>query len=677
MKQNLINVNIDRICPSVVLAGALLVFGLVAPSPTIAQITVDNGCMQEVAGFNLNCTANDVRLASATNITIHDADEGCAFLGDTVTFTADFEVELTAQARHDIGIYFSKDGDPNGDAAKTGLCTISTIPYEDDPPWLDLDGTNDDPSGVIQDLCGDIDGSHNPLFPTLTLTVECIDDDGDGFLDLPYCTSWRQPGANDLCTTPLDAFPGAPSKCRCDENFNVEILVPNKQIEAIKELIPSTDDGLFDLQIAGSTEKVDASDGDTTGIVLVDEGTVSVGEIAGTATDLSRYDSSIVCVERGTTNEVGSCADCTSLDLTVPNAETDYVCTITNELKQGTITVIKVVDNGDGGTANAADFMISLGGTTGEAPFAGEEAPGTTKTFDAGTSFNVTEDMGSFAGQYAETKSGDCSGQIEAGVDKTCTITNDDIAPKLTLIKDPTNDDGGDADPDDFLLTVGGNGVLSGATNTYAANSALVINETLVTGYTFISITGDTECPAALGGTVTLLPGDEVTCTITNDDIRPQLTVIKTVIKDNGGDAVAANWTMNVTATNPDQASFPGAESPGVAIGLNAGAYSVDESGGPSGYQKTLGADCAGTIKVGESKTCVITNNDIPPTITLIKDVVNDDGGNAGVNDFGLKIGATSVNSGQTLTVNANTASYRSVRGPAIPPSAQPSKTAA
>lgn len=61
------------------------------------------------------------------------------------------------------------------------------------------------PSGV-QDWCGDIDDAHNPLHPTITLDgVLCQDDDGDGFLNLPYCTSWRQPGANEQCTSPLDA----------------------------------------------------------------------------------------------------------------------------------------------------------------------------------------------------------------------------------------------------------------------------------------------------------------------------------------------------------------------------------------------------------------------------------------------------------------------------------------
>ena len=52
----------------------------------------DNGCMQEVFGGEVNCNANDIQIANATILTIDD--DGCAFPGDTVTFTAVFEVEL-------------------------------------------------------------------------------------------------------------------------------------------------------------------------------------------------------------------------------------------------------------------------------------------------------------------------------------------------------------------------------------------------------------------------------------------------------------------------------------------------------------------------------------------------------------------------------------------------------
>jgi hypothetical protein len=214
--------------------------------------------MQENAGFNLNCTANDVQIARATNIQI--LDDGCAYPGDTVTFSADFEVVLTATARHDLGIYFAVDGDPNHNGAVSGTCQANVLKYAPSP-WVDLDGINDGgfcqishqrcssnkdcgtnggSCNFTQDLCGDINQNSNPLFPNITTTALCIDSNNDGKLNFPYCTSWRQPGSNTLCISPSDAFPGSPAKCRCDLGFQVDIPVPPATISARKYPQPSS-----------------------------------------------------------------------------------------------------------------------------------------------------------------------------------------------------------------------------------------------------------------------------------------------------------------------------------------------------------------------------------------------------------------------------------------------------
>lgn len=240
--------------PTAVVAVAGLVW--VGIQPAVAadagQETVYDGCMATLYGASLNCTANDVSLARATNIEITDF---CLYPGDTTTFTATFETMLNAQARYDIGIFFDVGGDPEMDGAYTGSCSVSSLNYTPDPPWLDLDGTSNifvggkKPSG-IQDTCGDIDASHNPLYPVIEITAYCVDTDGDGYLNLPYCTSWRQPGSNQLCTGPLPeeylggwssgVIPGAPSKCKCDLGFNVPVPVPAASLEVSKSASPST-----------------------------------------------------------------------------------------------------------------------------------------------------------------------------------------------------------------------------------------------------------------------------------------------------------------------------------------------------------------------------------------------------------------------------------------------------
>jgi streptogramin lyase len=119
---------------------------------------------------------------------------------------------------------------------------------------------------------------------------------------------------------------------------------------------------------------------------------------------------------------------------------------------------------------------------------------------------------------------------VDQGRQKLMVIESQAGDPTITLIKDPTNDDGGNAAPDDFDLTVGGAPVDSGEPFTVTAGTSYAINETVVDGYTFVSVTGSAKCPAALGGQITPNAGENVICTITNDDIAPTITLIKHVI---------------------------------------------------------------------------------------------------------------------------------------------------
>src|SRR4029453_5486975 len=125
----------------------------------------------------------------------------------------------------------------------------------------------------------------------------------------------------------------------------------------------------------------------------------------------------------------------------------------------------------------------------------------------------------------------------------------------------------------------------------------------------------------------------------TNDDIAPKLTVIKHVVNDDGGTASAADFTMSIDDPGTDPASFAGAESPGTEVTVDPGSYTVSESG-PSGYADSYSADCTGSIAIGESKTCTVTNDDIAPKLTVIKHVINDDGGGASAGDFTMTVHA-------------------------------------
>ena len=317
-------------------------------------------------------------------------------------------------------------------------------------------------------------------------------------------------------------------------------------------------------------------------------------------------------------------------NVVVPHDEV-AICTITNDDIAPTLKIVKEVINDNGGNATIDDFGIKL--NTNALTFGGGVVSGSTTTYTStpsvlsNTEYTLSEidHPGYTEGTWSCV---DNSTQatvshpftLSEGQGITCTITNDDIAPKLTLIKEITKNYGGTAQPDDFSLTVGGTAVTSGTAKEYTANTPYTINETALVGYEFVSITGDDKCPTELGGTITLDAGDNVTCTITNKDLPAQLTVIKKVINEgNDGTKSASDFTINVEGTNVSNESFLGSED-GITITLSQGAFKVTEDEDTENYTATY-EDCEGTISVGEEKTCIITNTGIDhmPIIEVTK----------------------------------------------------------
>jgi hypothetical protein len=203
-----------------------------------AQTCIDDVWKAHGNSQNLTCTANDVKVASASNIKSIDGQPlSQCVRGQVFSFLADFTVQLNAQARYDVGLYFATDGDPNKTGALTGTCDANIITARSSvtglgsPNFIQLD-----PS---PDTCGDIDSAHNPQIVTVRIdNALCVDTDGDGTLNLPNCTSWRTSGNDTTCQTSTDAFPGSPSKCNCDIGFNVPILVETGSISVTKTASP-------------------------------------------------------------------------------------------------------------------------------------------------------------------------------------------------------------------------------------------------------------------------------------------------------------------------------------------------------------------------------------------------------------------------------------------------------
>ena len=119
-------------------------------------------------------------------------------------------------------------------------------------------------------------------------------------------------------------------------------------LRVIKALLPATDPGRFNLLIDGTTKITDRTDGGTTGFVQVDSGTHSVGETAGTNTDLANYTSAIVCShlvgrDGAALPVVVASGPGTDLSGVPVGINDDVTCVITNTRGRGTLQVIKAL----------------------------------------------------------------------------------------------------------------------------------------------------------------------------------------------------------------------------------------------------------------------------------------------------------------------------------------------
>ena len=194
----------------------------------------------------------------------------------------------------------------------------------------------------------------------------------------------------------------------------------------------------------------------------------------------------------------------------------------------------------------------------------------------------------------------------------------------MTLVKTVTNDNGGTLTANDFPRFIDGNAVAWDTAVTLTAGPHTA-SETSQPGYAASAWGGD----CAADGTVTLANGDaKRPAPSPTTTSHPTLTLVKTVVNDNGGTRVA---------------KFPALiDGQGVAMEHRGHAH-----GRPAHRQRDtadrlrglgLGRRLRGrrhvTAGLGENKTCSITNNDIAPKLTLVKTVVNDNGGTLAANDF-------------------------------------------
>jgi len=185
----------------------------------------------------------------------------------------------------------------------------------------------------------------------------------------------------------------------------------------------------------------------------------------------------------------------------------NLVCTFTNTRDTGTLIVKKHVVNNNGGQKTASNFILNMGSTS----FSGDEN-GTVFSLTPGN-YSVGETL---LPGYSQTEN-TCNITLGAGETETCTITNDDISPKLTLTKTVVNLGGGQAKVSDFTLKANDTSFISGVIQDINAGT-YNLSETESADYN--SSSWSCLGGSLLGSSITLTEGQSATCTITNTYIQ-------------------------------------------------------------------------------------------------------------------------------------------------------------
>ena len=290
-------------------------------------------------------------------------------------------------------------------------------------------------------------------------------------------------------------------------------------------------------------------------------------------------------------------------------------------------------------------------------------AGGTTVGLNAG-SYSVSE---SGPAGYAGLYTADCSGTIAIGQTKTCTVTNQDQAGTLTVIKHVVNNYGGTATAGQFTMHITGT---NPTTNDFPG-SETGVQVVIGAGSFKVSEAGPSGYAAAMSGcSGTMTLGGSATCTITNSDIAPQVIIVKQVVNTNGGTAApsAFSGTINGVAAVGGN-NWSGSSTTKSLLG--GGAYNVSENPA-SGYTASFSPDCSSSISIGQTKTCTITNQDQPGTLTVFKHVNNTYGGTAAAGNFTMVVNAghpsnnnfPGSEAGIQLTIDAGSYSVNETGGP-------------
>lgn len=196
---------------------------------------------------------------------------------------------------------------------------------------------------------------------------------------------------------------------------------------------------------------------------------------------------------------------------------------------RATVIVIMNVVNNSGGSTTASDWTMKITGEVGSdvSPnyFPGS-ATGTSVSIPAGTPYLVSGDLAT-TGYGAPSISSDCkredgSAGLPAGTTVTCTITRND-KPRVEVITNVINNDGGGASASDWSVTVTGAGASPSSFSGTAGGRIVIVEPGASYVVSMSGPSGYAESSAGSCSTSLGINDAQATCTFTFND-EPQAT---------------------------------------------------------------------------------------------------------------------------------------------------------
>lgn len=433
-------------------------------------------------------------------------------------------------------------------------------------------------------------GDDYPNDSVATCTVNLSDVGGAGVAELV-----------DVCSYPSQQPNSDPSDC-------IVFRDNTGRLEVVKDLVPSTDPGLFNLQIDSVAQATNVGDAGSTGEEVVNAGDHTVGETAGTATSLSNYSTSIVCKDlNGSGATVASSSNAGPLTVSVAEGD-DIVCTITNtRVNNASLTIIKnAIPDG------AQDFAFTATGS-GLTNFSlDDDADPTlsnTQTFSnlASGTYSVSETVPTGWDQTSATctdGSDPSSISLSSGESVTCTFEN---TQRGKIIVDKITDPTGDQTSFEFDPSYSqSNFFLADATTPndsgFLVPGTYSVVETVPAGW---DLTSSSCSDGSTVASINLGAGETVTCTFNNQK-DSAIIIEKQTTPDGSPESFTfeTNYGSNFNLTD-GQTNNSGDLAPGT--------YSVNELT-PTGWDETSATCTDGSpvtsisLQSGETVTCTFTN---------------------------------------------------------------------